>query len=37
MDLEYKDNLIKFEKELNKLDKLTISFTSILNKLKINM
>lgn len=29
-------NTIKLDKELNELDKITIEFTSILNKLKIN-
>ena len=35
MDIDYKDNTIKFEKELNKLDKFVIDFTTILNKLNI--
>lgn len=36
MEIEYSDKEINFEKELNSLDKFTINFTSILNKLKIN-
>ena len=35
MKIIYKGNKIVFKKELNALDKLTIDFTSILNKLEI--
>lgn len=35
MDIKYSDKEIIFEKNLNDLDKFTISFTSVLNKLKI--
>jgi len=35
MDIDYTKREIRFEKELNNLDNLTISFTSILNKLDI--
>jgi len=35
MDIEHTKKFIKFEKELNALDKLAIDFTSILNKLEI--
>lgn len=35
MEIEYSEKGIKFEKELNSLDKFTIEFTTILNKLNI--
>ena len=35
MELKFSGNKIVFEKELNKLDKFVIDFTSILNKLDI--
>jgi hypothetical protein len=35
MDIEYTSKIIKFEKELNSLDKFAIDFASILNKLEI--
>lgn len=35
MELNFEDNKIIFNKELNKLDNITIKFTSILNKLNI--
>lgn len=35
MDINYTSKIIRFEKELNALDKLIIDFTSILNKLEI--
>jgi len=35
MEMEYKNNKIIFEKELNDLDTFTIDFTKILNKLNI--
>jgi len=36
MEIKYSNKGIEFEKELNSLDKFTIKFTSILNKLNIN-
>ena len=35
MQIEYKNNKIKFERELSNLDKLVLSFTHILDKHKI--
>lgn len=35
MELKYSESEISFDKELNPLDELVLSFTSILNKLKI--
>ena len=36
MEIRYSDKEIIFEKNLNDLDRFTMNFTSILNKLKIN-
>jgi hypothetical protein len=36
MELEYTEDYIKFDKELNDFDKFTLSFIKILDKLKIN-
>ena len=36
MKIDYKDDKIIFNKELNALDELTIDFTSVLNMLEIN-
>jgi len=35
MEINYSDKRITFEKKLNELDRFTINFTSVLNKLKI--
>jgi len=36
MEFEFKNNTIKFERELSNLDKLVIIFTKILEKQKID-